>query len=83
MSDVIIVSLISFAGTALGSFTGIRLITYRIEQLEKKVEKHNNLIERTYRLEERQSIAEEQIKNTNHRIDDLEGETEVLRAVRS
>ncbi len=83
MSDVIIVSLISFAGTALGSFTGIRLITYRIEQLEKKVEKHNNLIERTYRLEERQSIAEEQIKNTNHRIDDLEGETEVLRAVRN
>lgn len=83
MSEVIIVSLISFAGTALGSFTGIRLITYRIEQLEKKVEKHNNLIERTYRLEERQSIAEEQIKNTNHRIDDLEGETEVLRAVRN
>ena len=79
MSEVIIVSLISFAGTALGSFTGIRLITYRIEQLEKKVEKHNNLIERTYRLEERQSIAEEQIKNTNHRIDDLEGETEVLK----
>ena len=39
MSEVIIVSLISFAGTALGSFTGIRLITYRIEQLEKKVEK--------------------------------------------
>lgn len=81
MSDVVIVSLLSFAGTAIGSFSGIRLITYRIEQLEKRVEAHNNLIERTYKLEERQSVAEEQIRVANHRIDDLEGETENLRAV--
>lgn len=82
MSDTILVSIISFAGTAIGSFGGIRLITYRIEQLEKKVAAHNNLIERTYKLEERQSITEEQVRVANHRIDDLEGTTEVLRAVR-
>ena len=47
---------------------------YRIAELEKKVDKHNNLIERTYRLEEAQSLIEEKIKVANHRIDDLERE---------
>ena len=45
---------------------------YRIEQLEKKVEKHNNIVERTYRLEEATALQEEKIKVANHRIDDLE-----------
>lgn len=45
---------------------------YRIEQLEKKVDKHNNLVERTYKLEQAQSLTEEKIKVANHRIDDLE-----------
>lgn len=45
---------------------------YRIEQLEKKVDKHNNLVERTYRLEEGQKLIEEKLKVANHRIDDLE-----------
>ena len=45
---------------------------YRIEQLEKKVDKHNNLVERTYRLEQAQSLTDEKIKVANHRIDDLE-----------
>ena len=45
---------------------------YRIEQLEKKVDKHNNLVERTYPLEQAQSLTEEKIKVANHRIDDLE-----------
>ena len=47
---------------------------YRIAELEKKVDKHNNLIERTYRLEEAQSLIEEKIKVANHRIDDLDRE---------
>lgn len=51
MSDVVIVALISFAGTVIGSFAGSKLSNYRIEQLEKKVEKHNNLIERMYKVE--------------------------------
>ena len=52
MNDTIIVALLSFAGTCLGSFAGINLIKYRIEQLEKKVEKHNSVMERTFILEE-------------------------------
>lgn len=48
------------------------LQAYRIEQLEKKVDKHNNLVERTYRLEEQSALHEEKIKVANHRIEDLE-----------
>jgi len=48
------------------------LQAYRIEQLEKKVDKHNNLVERTYKLEERAGICEEKIKVSDHRIADLE-----------
>lgn len=66
MSETIIVALISFAGTALGTFGGIKLSNYRIEQLEKKVEKHNNLIERMYKLEGRMLEAEHDIKELKH-----------------
>ena len=79
MTETVVVAIISFLGTAIGSFGGIRLITYRIEQLEKKVEKHNNVIERTYKLEEVQKVQEEQIKVANHRIEDLEKGTENLK----
>lgn len=76
MSTEIIVALLSLLGTAIGSLAGIlaanKLVVYRIEQLEKKVEKHNNLIERTYKLEESVTLLDEKIKVANHRIDDLE-----------
>ena len=52
----------------------ILLISYRLEQLEKKVDKHNEVIDRTYALEKRTAVTEEQIKVANHRIDDLEKE---------
>lgn len=65
MPSEIIVALLSLAGTLLGSIAGImasnKLTLYRIEQLEKKVDKHNNLIERTYKLEERQTVLEEKL----------------------
>ena len=48
------------------------LVEYRLSQLGKKVDKHNNLIERTYKLEEEMTLHEEKIKVANHRIDDLE-----------
>lgn len=48
------------------------LIEYRLKELEKKVDKHNNLIERTYKLEEQATLTDEKIKVANHRIDDLE-----------
>lgn len=77
MSDTIIVGILSLMGTLAGSYGGIKLMSYRIEQLEKKVEKHNNLIERTYKLEEISALQAEQIKVANHRIDDLERHEEV------
>lgn len=76
MSETIIIALISLLGTLGGTFGGIlatsKLTNYRIEQLEKKVDKHNNLIERTFRLEDNDRLIEEKIKVANHRIDDLE-----------
>lgn len=65
MSDAVIVALLSLAGTFAGTFSGMKIISYRIEQLEKKVDKHNNFAERV-------PILEEQMKVANHRIDDLE-----------
>lgn len=49
-----------------------KLIVYRLEQLETKVDKHNNVIERVYNLEKDADVIKEQIKVANHRIDDLE-----------
>ena len=63
----VIVGLLSLIGTALGSWSGLKLMSYRIEQLEKKVDKHNNFAERV-------PVMEEQIKVINHRIEDLEHE---------
>ena len=48
------------------------LIEYRLKKLEEKVDKHNNVIDRTYKLEELTALQEEKIKVANHRIDDLE-----------
>jgi hypothetical protein len=48
------------------------LIEYKLTELEKKVDKHNNLIERTYKLDELTTLQEEKIKVANHRIEDLE-----------
>ena len=69
MTDTVIVAIISLLGTLLGSFGGTQLVKYRIEQLEKKVEKHNSIVERTYILEEKEKVA-------NHRIEDLERKSE-------
>lgn len=49
-----------------------KLITYRLEQLEKKVDLHNNVIERTYKLEEDAAVIQEKIKVANNRLSDLE-----------
>lgn len=69
MPDTIIVALISLLGTLGGTFGGIvvsaKLTNYRLEQLEKKVEKHNNFAERI-------PVLEEKIKVEEHRIEDLE-----------
>ena len=60
--SAIIVGILSLAGTALGTFGGMKLMTYRIEQLEKRVDKHNSVIERTYILEEKQAETERRLE---------------------
>lgn len=67
MSETIIVGILSLIGTFIGSFSGIHLIKYRIEQLEKKVEKHNQIIERTFKLEGRMTEAEHEITDLKRR----------------
>ena len=77
MPETIVVAIISLIGTLTGSYLSQRkssaLIAYRLEQLEKKVDKHNNLVERMYKVEERLSIQEKETKVINHRIKNLEG----------
>ena len=67
MNDTIIVGLLSLIGTLAGTFGGIvtanKLTTYRIERLEEKVNKHNNIIERTYRLEGEVTEIQHDIKD--------------------
>lgn len=76
MPTEILVALIGLAGSALGSIIGIvassRLTAYRLEQLEKKVDKHNNLIERMFKVEEKTELLAEKMSVANHRIKDLE-----------
>ena len=74
--SAIIVGVLALAGTLMGSvITNNKtqaLVIYRLQQLEEKVNKHNNLVERMYKMEEKQMVMEEQIKVANHRILDLE-----------
>lgn len=67
MTEAIIVALLGFAGTLLGSLFGVlaaqKLTQYRLSQLEDKVNKHNNLIERTFKLEGRMDEAEHDIRD--------------------
>lgn len=75
MEDIIVAAL-ALAGTLAGSYFANRrstaLIAYRLETLEKRVQAHNNLVERMYQLEERAEVQEEKLKAANHRIADLE-----------
>lgn len=70
--EEIIIAVLGFAGSIIGSFGGFKLISYRVEQLEKKVEKHNGVIDRVYKLEQETAVQDEKIVVANHRIDDLE-----------
>lgn len=68
MTSEIIVGVLSLLGTLCGTFAGIitstKLTNYRIEQLEKKVEKHNSVVERT-------AVIERDLKSVWHSIDEI------------
>lgn len=67
MTDSIVVAILSLAGTLIGSLTGIltanKLVNYRLKKLEEKVQAHNNLVERTYKLEGRMCEVEHNIRD--------------------
>lgn len=75
---VIIVGALTLIGTiitvSVGNTSTRKMLSYRMEQVEKKMDKHNCLIERMYKVEERCSISENEIKVANHRLSDLEKE---------
>lgn len=77
MDPTVISAILALVGSLVGTFGGIiassKLTEYRIKELEKKQDKHNQVIERTYKLEERMELVEERQKVANHRIADLEG----------
>ena len=76
MTEAIIVAAFSLLGTLAGAYFSNKksaaLISYRLEQLEQKVAKHNSLVERMYNLEKREDVIEEKMRVANHRIEDLE-----------
>lgn len=76
MSGEVVVALITLLGSAIGTIGGIfatnKMTAYRIEQLEKKVDKHNQVVERMYEAEKKISVISEEIKIVNHRIEELE-----------
>jgi len=67
LSDVVLVALVGAGGSLLGSLFGViasnKLTAYRLEQLEKKVDKHNSVIDRTYKLESRVGLLEQHVDN--------------------
>ena len=75
MPETVLVALLSLLGTILGTFGGIltanKLTNYRIEQLEKKVEKHNHVIERVYEREKHEAVVDTEIKSMSHQIEEI------------
>lgn len=76
MTEAIVVAILSLVGTLAGAYLANKkttaLIAYRLEQLESKVNKHNEVIERTYQLEQHEAVTDEKLEVINHRIKDLE-----------
>lgn len=76
MDSSVIVAIVSGVFTLVGSFGGVmatsRLTAYRLQKLEEKVDKHNQVIDRVYRLEQHDAVFDEEIRVANHRIADLE-----------
>ena len=72
MTDSIIVAILSLVGTLIGSMTGIltanKLVNYRLKKLEEKVQAHNNLVERTYKLEGRMNEVEHNIRDMRNEL---------------
>lgn len=80
MTEAIICGLIAAAASicvaAIQNNSTKKLIEYQLSELKKEVEKHNNVVERTYLLEKSTAVLENTVKSAHHRIDDLEKKVE-------
>lgn len=76
MKETVAVALIGMIGSLAGSLVGVitssKLTNYRLEQLEKKVAEHNNLISRTYDLEAKDKVFEEKLHIVNNKIEAMQ-----------
>ena len=72
MSEAVIIALIGFAGAVVGSALGVlasaKLTNYRLEQLENKVNLHNNAIERLYNLERNHAVLEQRVEDLHSEV---------------
>ena len=79
MDPAIISALVAFAGSLTGTLAGIitssKLTDYRLKELEKRVDKHNSLVERMYCLEDKINLHEEKLRSADHRLNTLEENT--------
>lgn len=77
MSETMLVALMSLTGTLIGSLGGIiasnKLTAFRLAQLEEKVNKHNRVIERTYRLEEQMNSVQQDVHNIRAQLERRHG----------
>lgn len=74
MVTEVVTAIIGVVGSLIGIICNTKLTNYRIKQLEKKVEKHNQVVDRMYEAEKSISVIQEDMKVANHRIEDLENE---------
>lgn len=76
MTSEVLTAIFSLAGTLVGSLGGIlaagRLTAYRLQQLEEKVNKHNNLIERVYAIEQHDAIVDVRIERLESEVENNE-----------
>lgn len=67
-----VTALLSFLGVYFSNRKSAALVEYRLSELEKKVDKHNNVIDRTYKLEGQTALQDAELKRVNNRLTELE-----------
>ena len=76
MNDTVFIALLTLIGTLAGTFGGIvtssKLTSYRLEQLEQRVNKHNNLIDRTYELERQRTVDAHRLSTVEDKLTKME-----------
>lgn len=78
ISEAVLVAVIGLCGSCVGSLFGVicstKVTNYRIEQLEKKVDRHNDLIEKMFKVEQEQAVFSTRISGIDHRLETLESD---------